>query len=140
MQMVAGVVGGKEPVRFFRVPEGFVKVNASVDEVCGADEIVVSVAHFLAEGGISTPAAHREQSTYINFVAKAAGFGDVRFQTVDQLLHRGEVAHGPEHIDGFTHRVDDVVDALLDDDSVGTIGGNLVVEAIFAGQAVGFVG
>ena len=36
--------------------------------------------------------------------------------------------------------MDDVIDALLDDDGVGTVGGDLVVEPVFAGQAVGFIG
>jgi hypothetical protein len=32
--------------------------------------------------------------------------------------------------------VDDVVDALLDDDRISTLGGNFMVETVFAGQAV----
>ena len=140
VQVIAGVVFGQEPVGSLRVPEGFVEVDAAVDQVGGADEFVVRMAHLLAEGGVGTPAAHGQQGTHVHPVAVAAGLGDVFLQAVDQLLDCGQILHGPEGIVPGTHGMDDVVDALLDDDSVGPVCGDLVVEPMLAGKAVALVG
>ena len=61
-------------------------------------------------------------------------------QAVDQLLDRGQIAHGPEGVVPRAHGMDDVVDALLDDDRVGTVGGDLVVEPMLAGETVALIG
>ena len=140
MQVVAGVVFWQEVVGVLGVPEGKVKIDAAVDQVGGADEIVVGVAHLLAEGGIGAPTAHGEQGADVDLVAIAPGLGDVFLQAVDQLLDRGQVLHGPEGVVSCAHGMDDVVDALLDDDRIGSVGGDLVVEAMLTGEAVALVG
>ncbi len=139
MEMVAGVVFRQEPVRFAGVLQGLVEVDAAVDQVGGADEIVIGVADFLAEGSVGAPAAHGKQGADIDLVAKFPGLGDVEFQTVDEILRGGHIAHGTEDIALCAHGMDDVVDALLDDDGVGTVGGDFVGESVGAHEAVGFV-
>ena len=140
MEVVAGVVLGKEVVDVLRVTQRLVEVDAAVDEVCGPDELVVGVAHLLAEGGVGAPAAHRQQGTDVDPIAVAPGLGDVLLQAVDQLLDRGQIAHGPEGVVPRAHGVDDVVDALLDDDGVGTVGGDLVVEPMLAAETIALIG
>ena len=140
MQVVAGVVFGQEVVGIVGIPEGGVKVDAAVDEIGGADEVIVGVAHLLTEGCVGAPAAHGQQGADVDLVAVAAGLGDVALQTLDELLHGGQVAHGAEDVLLSANGVDDVVDALLDDDGLAAGGGHLVVEAVLAGQAVAFVG
>ena len=71
MQMVAGVIFREEEVRLDWVPEGHIKVNAAVNEVCCADKVIIGVAQFLAEGGIGAPAAHGQQGAHIDLVAVA---------------------------------------------------------------------
>ena len=140
VQMVAGVIFRQEVVRFVGIPKGGIKVDEAVNQIGGADKFVVGMAHFLAEGGVGAPAAHGEQGAYIDLVAEASCLGDVALQTLDQLLHGGQVAHGAEDVDSFANRVDDVVDALLDDDGVGTGGGDFMMEPVVTGKTVGFVG
>ena len=64
--MIAGVVLGQEVVGACGIPEGGVEVDAAVDEVGGADEVVVGVAHLLTEGGRNpNPKPHkRPKSSY----------------------------------------------------------------------------
>lgn len=44
VQVVAGIVFGQEEIRVFRVTQGTVKVNATVNQIRRADKIIVSVA------------------------------------------------------------------------------------------------
>ena len=60
-------------------------------------------------------------------------------QSLNQLLHRRQIAHGPEHIYILTNRVNDVVDTLLDDDHIGTVGRHFMGEPVLSGKTVGFI-
>ena len=140
MEVVAGIIFRKEPVGVVGIPERFVKVDAAVDEIGGADEIIAGMPHFLPERSIGPPAAHGKQGAHIDPVTEGTGLGDVILQSLDQLLHGGQVTHGPENIHSGAYRVDDVVDALLDDHRVGAIGGHLMGKPVGTGKTVGFVG
>ena len=98
------------------------------------------MAHLLTEGGVGAPAAHGEQCAYIDLHAEGAGLGNVGFQSVDELFHRGQIAHRAEDVDLSADRVNDIIDTLLDDDGVGTVGGDLVVEPVTAHKTVGLIG
>ena len=140
LQVIAGVIRREATVGGHRIPQRLVEINAAVDQVRGADECVVGVAHLLAEGGIGAPAAHGQQGAHIGLITIAPGLGDVLLQAVDQLLHRGQIAHGTELIHLLADGMDDIVDALLDDHRVGTVGRHFMVEAVGAHKAVGFIG
>ena len=77
VQVVAGVVCGQEVVGIIGIPEGPVKVDAAVDEIGGADKVIVGVAHLLSEGRVGAPAAHGEQGANVDLIAVAAGLGDI---------------------------------------------------------------
>ena len=73
MQMVTGIVFRKEIVGIFRITKGGIKVDAAIDQIGGADKIIVGIAHFLPEGGIRPPAAHGKQCTHIDPITLTSG-------------------------------------------------------------------
>ena len=71
---------------------------------------------------------------------KLSGLLDIPFQTVDQFGGSRQITHGTERIDVGSDRMDDVIDALLDDDGIRTGGWNFVGKTVGSLKTVGVVG
>ena len=69
----------------------------------------------------------------------SAGLCNIGFEAFDQFLHRRQVAHGAEYILFLAYRVNDVINALLNNDRIRTVGRHFMGESVAAGQTIGFV-
>ena len=140
MQVVAAVKAFGEALRVKLVPDGFVKIDAPCAVGVAAHPFVQLAAHFLPEGGIGSPAIDGKQRSEIDRKPHFFRLCYVPAQPLDELRNRGQIAHGPEYVHIRAHGMDDVVDALLDDQGIGSGGGDFMVEAVCALETIGVVG
>ena len=139
--MVAGIETVTELARVVIIANGFVEVYAPIEigggsepfVECGADDVAIFV--------VGAPAVNWEERAAVNLEAELAGMRDVkRADAVDEIVCRGHVAPWAELVDFDTDRVDNVVDAVLHDDSACACDVHFDREARGAFKAVGGVG
>ena len=120
--------------------DGFVEVYAAIEIGCGSEPFVECRADDIAVLVVGAPAVNREERAAVNLEAELACMRDVKCaDAVDEIVCGGHVAPRAELVDFDTDWVDNVVDAVLHDDSAGACDVHFDREARGAFEAVGGV-
>ena len=120
---------------------GFVEIDASVKFGGGSEPFVERHADEIAVFVVGAPTVNRQQRAAVNLEAELACVSDVeRTYAVDEVVCGGHVAPGAELVDFDSDGVDDIVDAVLHDDALGSCDVHFDREARGTFEAVGGVG
>ena len=118
VQVIARVKTAAESFRVVVAAYCLVEVYAAVEIGCGAEPLIECHADDVAVFVVGAPAVNRQQRAAVDFETELARVRDVeRADAVDEVVGRGHVAPRAELVDFHADRVNDVVDAVLHDDS-----------------------
>ena len=134
MQVVAAVVFGKDLLMIRGIPHGGLEINEAVGEGLGADPLVDGQAGLLAHAIVIHAAGAGKNGGEIDLDAVAVRHLDILLVALlDHLGRVGQLAHGAELV-GHAG-VDEVIDAVKQEDTVNTRLDDLTLEALDAGRA-----
>ena len=117
MQVIAAVKAVGKGLGIGDAANGGIEVDATVEKGRRAQPLVELLAHLFAVFVVGAPTEDGQQGAAPHFQSECLGGFDV--DVLHALLHfldGGQVAPGTEGIDVGAYGMDDVVDAVLDDD------------------------
>lgn len=118
VQVIARVKAAAESFRVVVATNGRVEVHTAVEIGCGAEPLIERHADDIAVFVVGAPAVNGQERAAVDFEPKLACVHNIeRAHAVDEVVGRGHVAPRAELVDFDTDRVDDIVDAVLHDDS-----------------------